>query len=243
MSGLRWGQRPLLFHNTSRPAPRRPALGPHAVAARPPAAARRAGSRGGDSPAAGAEMAPAAVSPSPGGDSRPFGSTGARATPPDRSRCSPARGAFHPGLPSPTQPSRHPEPPAPAASVPPPGLPSRPHWLSLTCHVPNPTTEGGASRPREGQGQSFTADKGRRHVRAGRNRPRRLPGTDFRRRHSASLRARPPTGACAYPAQSSPLVDFGNCPCFNSCLGFPLQIHPQRHLMCARQHVHHLTCS
>lgn len=142
MSGLQWGQRPPLFHNTSRPAPRRPALGPHAAAARPPAAARRAGSRGGDSPAAGAEMAPAAVSPSPGGDSRPFGSTGARATPTGRSRCSPARGAFHPSLPSPTQPSRHPEPPAPADSVPPSRTPRPPSLAEPHLPCPEPDHRG-----------------------------------------------------------------------------------------------------
>lgn len=67
----------------------------------------------------------------------------------------------------------------------------------LTCHVPNPTAKGGASRPREGRGRHFRADKGRRHDRVGRNRPRRLPGCNLRRMRSAQASCATVTCACA----------------------------------------------
>ncbi|XP_031235201.1 uncharacterized protein LOC116096962 [Mastomys coucha] len=130
-------------------------------------------------------MPPAAVSPSPGGDSRPLGHAGA--WPPLRAAPA-APGPAAPSAPASPPPHnrpgvRRPRPPPPRSRLP--GLPGRRRRPGLTCHVPNPATDGGASRPREGRGQRFTADKGRRHVRAGRNRPRWLPGCDFRRWRSA----------------------------------------------------------
>lgn len=178
----------------SAPRPGRPALRPHAAAARPPAAA---GARG-----------QGAVTARRRG--RRCHQPGCHPVP-EATRAPPAaRVHVHPSgpLPGPRRPP--PGPPLPHTTVPAsqvsgplrlpsrlPGLPGRPRWPSLTCHVPNSTTGGGASRPREGRGQRFTADKGRRHVRAGRNRPRWLPGSNFRRLPSAAQRARPPTGACA----------------------------------------------
>ena len=99
-----------------------------------------------------------------------------------------------PSLPRPSPPP-HNRPRRPAASHPLPPPPDSwdspgPGWLlTLTCHVLGPTTEGGASRPREGRGQHFRADKGRRHVKVGRNRPRWLPGCNFRRVRSGLLGA------------------------------------------------------
>lgn len=149
---------------------------------------RRAGSGGGDSPAAGAEMPPAAVSPNPGGDSRPVGRAGAwlplRDAPAAPGPAAPSARASPPPHNRPGGP--RPGPPPPPSRLP--GLPGRRRRPNLTCHVPNSTRDGGASRPREGRGQHFTADKGRRHVRAGRNRPRWLPGWDFRRWRSARPR-------------------------------------------------------
>ena len=121
------------------------------------------------------------------------------------------RGPLSPGSrPSPLpSPPPHNRPRRPAASHPPPPPPDS--WdspgpgclLTLTCHVLDPTTEGGASRPREGRGRHFRADKGRRHVRLGRNRPRWLPGCNFRRMRSARPRRSSRTGACAYYSRSS----------------------------------------
>lgn len=169
MNGLLRGvsEAPGLRHIQVAPAsPAPPCTSPPRGRSTPTHRGRRAGSGGGDSPAAGAEMPSAAVSPSPGGDSRPVGRAGAwpplpaapaapgpaapsaRASPPPHNR---------PGVP-------RPRPPPPRSRLP--GLPGRQRRPGLTCHVPNPTTDGGASRPREGRGQRFTVDKGRRHVRA-----------------------------------------------------------------------------
>lgn len=168
---------------------------------------RHAGSRGGDSRAAGAEMLPAGVSPSPEATRAPSPGRRVQSARPLSAR-SPGsvphpfvlhphvvRGPLSPGSrPSPLpSPPPHNRPRRPAASHPPPPPPDswdspRPGWLlTLTCHVLGPTTEGGASRPREGRGQHFRADKGRRHVKVGRNRPRWLPGCNFRRVRSALL--------------------------------------------------------
>ena len=165
-------------------------------------------------------MPPAAVSPSPGDDSRPVGRAGA--WPPLRAApVAPGpRGALRPGLPSPTQPSGRPVAPVPGrlgSRLP--GLPDRRRRPGLTCHVPNPTTDGGASRPREGRGQRFTADKGRRHVRTGRNRPRWLPGWDFRRWRSA--RPRCATAGRRMRRASRKLVFFWSWTSFNPCFPAP----------------------
>lgn len=156
----------------------------------------------GVSPAPAATRAPPPRLPARPPTARPLP---ARRTPPGRPSASPARGV-HSGrgrfplhfLPSPTQPSRRPA--ASRLPPPPPGSRASPgarRWRTLTCHVPDPAAEGGASRPREGRGRHFQADKGRRHVRVGRNRPRRLPGCDFRRRRSA--RAGPRGGLAHAP--------------------------------------------
>ena len=179
---------------------------------------QRAGSRGGDSRAAGAEMLPAGVSPSPEATRAPSPGRRVRSARPLPAR-SPG-GAPHPFAPHPLvlwgplspgflpsplpSPPPHNRPRRPAAPHPAPPLPNS--WdssspgclLTLTCHVLDPTAEGGASRPRGGRGQHFRADKGRRHVGVGRNRPRWLPVCNFRRMRSGRPSRSSWTGACAY---------------------------------------------
>lgn len=149
-------------------------------------------------------MLPAGVSPNPGSDPRSLAGTAGPLAPSASARLAapPTPAASHP--PAPWGPPSPGSLPIPLPSPPPhnrPRLPAAPHpsplppssWdsaspgrlLTLTCHVPDPTVEGGASRPREGRGRHFTADKGRRHVRVGRNRPRWLPGCNFRRMRNA----------------------------------------------------------
>lgn len=178
---------------------------------------RRAGSWGGDSQEAWAEMLPAGVSPCRRGDSRSFvGTSGPPVHSPSAPPAAPPppaqlpRALLPPGSPSPgflpipfLSPPPHNRlrrPAAPHPPPPPPGSRDSPgpgRLLILTCHVPDPTAEGGASRPREGRGRHFRADKGRRHVTVGRNRPRWLPGCNFRRMRSAHATCGPRTGACA----------------------------------------------
>lgn len=204
------------------PPPRRRELPRHRATLRPQNdhPPRRARSRDGDSRAAGAEMLPAGVSPKPGGDSRSLAGIAGPLAPSALARLAaaphplaprghpPNPGSLPIPLPSPPPHNRPRRPAAPHPSPPPPGSRDSPGpgcLLALTCHVPDPTVEGGASRPREGRGRHFTADKGRRHVRVGRNRPRRLPGCNFRRMRSARAGRGPRTGACAYLPRSSVL--------------------------------------
>lgn len=162
-------------------------------------------------------MLPAGVSPNPGGDPRSLAGTAGPLPPSASARLAapPTQAAPHPPapqgplrlgslpiqLPSPPPHNRPRRPAAPHPSPPPPGSrdsASPGSLLTLTCHVPDPTVERGASRPREGRGRHFRADKGRRHVRVGRNRPRWLPGCNFRRMRNARASRGPRTGACAY---------------------------------------------
>lgn len=137
----------------------------------------------------------------------------------------PSPGSLPIPLPSPPPHNRPQCPAEPHPSPPPPGARDSPgpgRLLALTCHVPDPTVEGGASRPREGRGRHFRADKGRRHVRVGRNRPRWLPGCNFRRMRSARAGRGPQTGACASPSRSSvsQYLCTWNCPHCNPSLVF-----------------------
>lgn len=152
------------------PAERRLALGPRPGLRGCPSAARPLPPR--RAPPAAPHPCPAGP-PSPGFPSRPM------ASPPPHNRPGPA--APHP-------------PPLPPGSR---GAPGPRRLPALTCHVPDPGAEGGASRPREGRGRHFPADKGRRHVGVGRNRPRGLPGGHFRRMRSARARRGPRVRAAA----------------------------------------------
>lgn len=188
MNGLSEGSvRPRSAARPCRPlqTPHRPALRPHAAAARPPAAAGARGQGAVTARRRGRRCHQLRCHPAPEETRAPSATRGlhhpSRSLPPlPAPRGPPPR----PPLPHTTvRASRGPGPPPPPFRLP--ELSGRRRRPSLTCHVPNLTTEGGASRPREGRGQRFRADKGRRHVRAGRNRPRRLPGCNFRRMRSA----------------------------------------------------------
>lgn len=190
---------------------------------------RRAGSGGGDSPAAGAEMPPVAVSPSPGGDSCPIGPRGCMAIPPGRSRRSGAPRRIPPG------------PPLPHTTVPAAPTPCRlgPASRDFRAAGVAPASPAMSRTPprmevhhgREKAGGSASQQtKGAAMLEPGGTDLAGFPaGTSVA--GAALVRgARPPARACASPAKSS-LVHFWNGIRVNPWLSVELQ----RHLLCTRR--------